>query len=302
MDREWLKDEGFDGPEHFMMSWFEGPLPGGHKAVVDAVIREEWQSVAYDERRPRTVPKAQGYTVTGDIVNADGASVGKFHRDVVYDPATRAVTVTHESLMLDKKVHGQGIADAFNAHAVAKYQEYGVSEIRVHAGSTVGGYAWARQGFRISPEEDRHIRVAEMLTSAQYQLHAEAHHLGREATSAIQQEIKALKAANDAGEDVQPIHVAALGERVRQWTQIKSTEDHDHEYRTWLGKEALLGASWMGHYILEPGRPVVGSVSDLAHAHVRAAYGASPELFAALEARFGFVTVPEDEEEPAQGY
>jgi GNAT superfamily N-acetyltransferase len=278
VDKEWLDDEGFESEEAFLSSWYSHDLPGGYRSEVSTA------TPALDKFGSAYGPKSTGparWKVEGTILTPSGHEAGRFKRKIDYNPETRELTVTHDILVLHPEHQGKGIADAFNAQSVQQYQRYGVRAIRLHAAMDVGGYAWARQGFRIFPEEEREREINRLIKRAEHALE-DAYELTDESRLAIRKEIGALKMANAAGEDVQPIHIASLGERVQQYQLTRPGHD---PYQSWVGKSALMGSGWMGHFILDPDAPVVGSSTCLRHVHLRPAYGASDELMTALARR-----------------
>jgi hypothetical protein len=102
------------------------------------------------------------------------------------DPATRAVVgrmdrvlefpedsppeVYHKFFDLDRSVQASGIAKDLLANSIAMYQQLGISRVTLFAALEVGGYAWAKYGFR--PDGRRETRqlyrqVAERLSGLQ---------------------------------------------------------------------------------------------------------------------------------------
>jgi hypothetical protein len=280
-DDEWLRDEGFDSEEAFLTTWYAHDLPEGYRSSVLRV------SPALDKFGGTYGPSSDGpmrWKIEGKILTPSGHEAGRFKRKIEYNRDTRELSVTHDILVIDTDHQGKGLADAFNAEAVAKYQEYGVRDIKLHAAMNVGGYAWARQGFRIFPEGERENEINQLLKRADHALE-DAYELTDESRLAIRKELKALKKANSAGEDVQPIHIAALGEKVQQYEVNKPGKD---PYRSWVGKSALLGSGWMGHYVIDPKAPIVGSITCLHHASLRPKYGGNIELLNVLGRRMGW--------------
>jgi len=214
--------------------------------------------------------------VTGVIMHGS-KNVGNFTR--VMNLNGNELSAYHEILEIKPEHQGQGIADRFNAHAISEYQHFGVDHISLEAGLTVGGYAWARQGFRFNPVHSmtRQQFVNDVLKAAQ----SRAEHVPnlRPHKAQLLKDIEALRKANNAGEDVQPIHLASLGEKYARTTGM---DDHHREYVTWPGKSALLGRSWMGIYYFDAAKPVTAAASSLEHGALRPAYGLSAALTEAL--------------------
>lgn len=74
-----------------------------------------------------------------------GNSVGNFAREI--DVARDGVHIYHDALSIKPAFQGRGFGTAFFEDSLAKYKERGVVSLRVTAGSSVGGYQWARRGF-----------------------------------------------------------------------------------------------------------------------------------------------------------
>lgn len=283
VDDEWLADEGFESEEAFLKSWYTHDLPDGYRAEATKA------TPALDKFGSKYGPESSGpirWKVEGKILSSSGREIGRFKRKIEYNDETRDLTVTHDVLVLDPDHQGRGLADAFNAQAVEKYQRYGVRAIRLHAAMDVGGYAWARQGFRIFPEDEREREIDRLLKRAEYAVEDNEHQFTKAQRSKIMSEIKRLRTANRDGDDVQPIHVATIGESVAQYDTDAPGKP---SYRSWVGKSALMGSGWMGHYILDPDKPVVASSTSLHHACLRPKYGASLHLVEALSRRMGWL-------------
>lgn len=182
-------------------------------------------------------------------------------RELSIDGAGRLVA-HHETLYVEPAHQNQGIADRFNAHAVEQYQKLGVDRIDLHAGDAVGGYAWARQGFRIFEGDRKKFlnaqldRIGTLLKAPVLRPHAKK----------IMKDVAALRKAIDAGEDVQPIHVAALGEK---YARYKGRDDHGNTYSTWPGKSLLIGTNWIGNYYFDANKAVTAAATDLEHSELR---------------------------------
>lgn len=225
---------------------YETTLPGNHRSVVD---REETYSA-----------DTAMYYVSGHIQNASGRNVGFFERVLYQDEAGKLV-VNHETFTLDGDRQSMGIGAAFNAHAIAKYREHEVDRVETYAGYEVGGYAWAREGFRIqSSDQGRHERIAEFAQLAHTHVNdAERdNRYTKEDARSMRSTIDKLVSASARGEDVQPIHITTLGYDAPHW---KMRDAYDREYDTWVGKEAMLGTHWPGVYYFDYGsKAVAGSV------------------------------------------
>lgn len=243
--------------ENVIRRAYEGDLGGGVKSVVTHL---RGYIPTYDAPQSRYHDAHNNVEVRGNLVNEDGQKMGEFIRTIVRDE--RTLVVKHDLLEINAKYRGQGIADRFNARAVATYEAMGVDRIVLDAAMTHGGYAWARQGFRIYGDNaDRHAIVERLASGVRIDEkgRVEGHaltHPEREDS----QELAALVRASAAGEDIQPIHLASIGENRRNGKD------------TWFGKDLLLGATWPGVYYLDRGNPVTASAVDLHYADLRPAF------------------------------
>lgn len=89
-----------------------------------------------------------GSSSASGVVHDGGREVGTFTRDQTLHPEGR-LEVHHSYLKLDGSAQGSGFARAFNDRAFARYAEAGVDDVTILAALSVGGYAWARQGFEL---------------------------------------------------------------------------------------------------------------------------------------------------------
>lgn len=207
----------------------------------------------------------EGYIYRRSVTGTNSI-VGNFKRNISVDDNGKLL-VYHDELFLDPAHHGKGIADRFNMHAVEKYQKYGVDRIELSAEHDVGGFAWARQGFRHNgPDDERRRFLGRQLERVEGQLLKPQFrdHAGR-----VRKEVRALQAALKAGEDVQPIHIASIGEG---YARGKGVGEGGIEYPTWPGKSVLLGTKWPGVYYFDANRAVTAAASSLEHANLRPAF------------------------------
>ena len=90
-------------------------------------------------------------SVSGDIRDASGVSVGSFHR--IFERKNGELIVHHNYLQLQDSEQGKGIGAAiFNAQ-VDSYEKHGVAKVELAAAS-VGKYAWTKAGFDWHADED----------------------------------------------------------------------------------------------------------------------------------------------------
>jgi hypothetical protein len=89
----------------------------------------------------------QNVDVRGSIIDGDGNQVGEFHRRFFVDDYGK-LSASHELLNIyDEQHQGTGFAKVFNKQAEDYYISRGITDVHVHAAMSVGGYAWAKQGF-----------------------------------------------------------------------------------------------------------------------------------------------------------
>lgn len=236
--------------EKFVASWYDAKLPNGYTIKVKA----------------ENIMSGTLFTVEGTIHNEYGRQVGSFEREINFDmhgPEHRdygTTVVKHETLVLEASAQGKGIADALNAHSMEMYRKYGVDRIETHAGYDVGGYTWAVAGFRIEGSVPRHEEIAQLMNDGvKYKLPQlmKEGHLTEEQRDDVLHKLNALREASLAGEDIQPIHIASLGEDTHKFKREGNSGD---PYTTWVGKELLLGRNWEGVYYLAK-EPVTASVT-----------------------------------------
>lgn len=150
------------------------------------------------------------------VYDSAGTQVGVISRAIHHDTNS----VGHSSINLDRGLRGQGFATRFNANAEQKYREAGVESIRLHAGSTVGGYAWARAGYGFADPASRQDVGARALEA------------GGKYSASVRSEIRRVVDNPNSS----PIDFAMIG--------------HTAGAETWPGKEIMLGSEWDGVKIL----------------------------------------------------
>lgn len=245
-----IEPEGYESPEEARIMFgsrvYDADLGDGYQARVVGV---------------RTIPNGVAVTIK---IRKGHEEVALSTRELSIDGAGKLVA-HHETLYVEPKHQNQGIADRFNAHAVAEYQKIGVDRIDLHAGDTVGGYAWARQGFRIF-EGDRKKFLTDQLDRLDTTL---LKPVLKPHAKKVRDEAAALRKAIEASEDVQPIHLASLGER---YARYESHDDHGNTYTSWPGKNLLIGTNWLGQYYFDANRAVTAAATDLEHSHLRPSF------------------------------
>lgn len=235
----------------FAREIFDTDLGDGYRSSVSEVV-------VYDNKE---------MNVRG-VITHKGREVGTFDRLITVEKRGK-VSVDHTELMIAAAHRSKGLADRFNAHAVAKYQEMGVDRITLHAGDSVGGFAWARQGFRwATPEGGRKVAETALKTIEAQIKYSPLLKDDKQ----IKAEVSAVRKALEAGEDVQPIHIASIGER-NKWM---SEDEIGNPYTNWPGKAAMLKSRWEGVYYFDASDAVTAAASSLEHARLRPQYRAVP--------------------------
>ncbi|MFY1588694.1 hypothetical protein ACN267_29860 [Micromonospora sp. WMMD734] len=223
--------------------------------------------------------------VRAAVHDPDGVPVGRvvrsFHRD--HDGS---LFVEHVSLKLSERVQGQGFAREWNGHLTDWYRYSGVERVEVHAASTVGGYAWARDGFdwasntghRAEGVLDRlrdelravDVDIALARRAADGDDPVDVDRLReRYGTSEPEQVLTEAYRQREAGREILDrarSHPFGSGRYPTPFeiSQAGWGEHHRGRDASWIGKRALLGADWKG----------VKSISDTGPLHPRSAYTA----------------------------
>ncbi|WP_431886332.1 hypothetical protein [Micromonospora wenchangensis] len=223
--------------------------------------------------------------VRAAVHDPDGVPVGRvvrsFHRD--HDGS---LFVEHVSLKLSERVQGQGFAREWNGHLTDWYRYSGVERVEVHAASTVGGYAWARDGFDWAPNTGH--RAEGVLDRLRTELRAVDVDIAlarraadgdgpvdvdrlraRYGTSDPEQVLTEAYRQREAGREILDrarSHPFGSGRYPTPFeiSQAGWGEHHRGRDASWIGKRALLGADWKG----------VKSISDTGPLHPRSAYTA----------------------------
>jgi predicted ABC-type ATPase len=269
--------DAFDLPSRshsLARSVYEHQLPGGHRSEVDEV---ESQFSGFS---------GQGFMeIKGYIYDRSGGTVGNFTRRLSYDTEKRELSVEHYELDLAESAQGSGVGAAFNTASIAEYRSIGVDHIKVQTGLSVGGYAWAREGFRFDEGDiygtgydqlrgmvsEGKAKVERSVFSEPDIRYERQLHIKTEASKRA----NALVNAARAGEDVQPIHVASIGEDDLRY---KVTTADGAVRETWPGKEMLMGQTWSGVYYLDAKNDAVTAAAAIVCEHgslVAACYDAS---------------------------
>ena len=125
------------------------------KAVVDKATMEtfaadvashmpgEWQVTMEAEQK-----FGDGVRVQWRVGEAFGKDAGIIERQFYRDPSTGDLLVEHESMRLPASMQNKGIGKDVLREQIAFYDKLGVTKVRLHANIDVGGYAWARAGWK----------------------------------------------------------------------------------------------------------------------------------------------------------
>jgi len=93
------------------------------------------------------------FNIEVQIHDEDGREAGRMNRTFSRDENGR-LKVYHNRFVIKNRYHGKGIASDINEHVEEQYEKLGVHEITLNANATVGGYAWARQGYDFATENE----------------------------------------------------------------------------------------------------------------------------------------------------
>jgi predicted ABC-type ATPase len=268
-----LDQDIFDLPSRamsFARSVWDHDLPDGARSAVTAAP-SSWNSYS----------KTGSIVVSGKILDKKGNEIGGFDRTLKYDGIN--LSVKHEYLEMKRGQQNTGVGSAFNMESLKQYREIGVDHIDVEAGLAVGGYAWAREGFRLEPGKDswsgeelsRHDQLKYLAQYAKVAIDMSINtnidikpSEGVRIRAESKRRLATLVKASKNGEDVQPIHIASIGEDDLRFQSGKG-------YETWPGKEMLLGSTWNGSYYLDADAPVTASGTCEHGNLVAACYSAS---------------------------
>lgn len=206
--RRWGADDQAEA-EAFAQQTFEGTFGSqGLKAEVSDVL---------------ILARTGDLRVQGVVLDASGNPVGKFTRAFNHEQHIVSLDrtpsyVEHVHLDLDPNVQGTGFSREFNEHAEAEYAKAGYEQVLLVANIDVGGYAWARQGFKIN---ESHQLMADLSKDS---LKTRVRDAYSTISPAVQTRLSALIDSN-------------------QMAELAADPD---------GKQILLGSSWRGVKDLQP--------------------------------------------------
>jgi hypothetical protein len=175
--------------------------------------------------------------VFGKIYDKDNKYVGAFQRNLVTWKSGDDSYVEHDSLYLNDDVQGGGFAQRFNAHAENAYRDAGFKQIRLYANVSVGGYAWATQGYDF--QNHAGLELALHRIRGEIALKPEW-----KSNDKLQAEFEALNARSTPehfanGTSPKPVELAMLGHEL-------AAVPRDGKHLTWPGKSGLMEAGWHG--------------------------------------------------------
>ena len=174
-----------------------------------------------------------GISATGPfidgVISVDGVHAGPVARRFYRDDQAKLV-VSNYALMLEPWAQRHGFATAFARRMEDYYRRSGVDRIVVHATDTIGGYAWAVQGFDWNPDriDDSIANVVQRLNTVANQVHSQ---LARRALAEM-----TVRLVGGRGE-VRPFGRLPTPDEIAALT----TEDVPD-----LGKRVMLSSDWHG--------------------------------------------------------
>lgn len=95
--------------------------------------------------------------LTMALLAEDGSKAGLISRHFLRNEAGQ-LEVYHDTFRLNDSVQGHGLARLVQKNSFQLYDQLGVSKVRLSAASAVGGYAWARYGWELTPRGMTELR------------------------------------------------------------------------------------------------------------------------------------------------
>ncbi len=211
-------------------SWFEHDLINGYVSKVHA------SRAAYDDGGLKYI------SIDGTINTHLGTQVGDFHR-AIYDDFD-GIKINHDGFDVYEEWQGSGIGSVFISKCFDAYAQAGVDRVAVYASDYMGGFVWARMGFRIRNDTTRHTIIKWMISRVRTVIF-DAPISASKKKQAFSDMDKILS-ASEKGEDIQPCHVAAIGEEYATWG------GQNGHMILWPGKKALMNyGAWDGVYYFD---------------------------------------------------
>ena len=209
--------------------------------------------------------------VEGVVHDDSGNEVGSFVRHVY--PVTGVVE--NSNLDLDPQHQGQRFADSFYQQADAELYRHGIRRSTLTANGEVGGYAWARRGYDWDLDYRRATftslgdRIESVLQNGNPNYSKENDGSWSPEGYVGEEEFKKIQLAADERKQLQawlaifreaakpggsmrglptPQDIAEYGEEMH-YPRFSSS---GREYRSWIGKDILMGSVWRGIRDIEP--------------------------------------------------
>ncbi len=164
------------------------------------------------------------------IKDSTGKKVGKIERMFSYIRGDELV-VDHLHFALEQNHQNNGLAADINERAEQEYRKIGVTGIELIANMSIGGYAWARQGYDFSNSRERE----KLLES-------------------IDQKLLGLALSGKFSMEQGDVLRAELVKMEHPW-EIAEWNPLDEPPGKHLGKYLLVGTTWNGIKSLDPNSP-----------------------------------------------
>lgn len=240
--------DGIDEAEiETMLKTMSGPIGDGFS------LRFDSGEYAYTRNGD---PVRSDLSLYGVVLDDRGIVSGKFTRNLVQDKYTREWHVWNAEFAMAKELQGQGIGTEATQRIEDYWIAHGISDVRVQAGGTVGGYAWARAGFGWDPSQFRPNKKYVQDTMVYITSNTVWPQEVRDRAKAMWEQ---AEKAVDVDELPTPYEISELG---RDFTTEILGDDMDYEnlVPTWAGKSAMLTMArghkvWQGAKTLPPMAP-----------------------------------------------
>lgn len=136
-------------------SWNEW---GTRRDEIEQIVREQidGEYAGLQVRLEKVAGDENTLQFDAKILDSNGRSVGTTIRQFSRN-RNGTLSVYHALMTLDRRVQGQGFAEAWNGRLMRWYSESGLDRITVSANIDVGGYTWARQGFDFASVSDANV-------------------------------------------------------------------------------------------------------------------------------------------------
>ena len=157
-------------PEIMQPTWLRNTWAGEHGS---GGLRAQVTSTASNLSATPTSVSGRS-TARGRVARGADEHIGTFTRDQTLHSSGRA-EVHHSYMSLTSAAHGTGYARSFNDRAFARYAAAGVDDVTIHAALSVGGYAWARQGFELHGDPAQRAQTIRNIIQRSGALTAEDH-------------------------------------------------------------------------------------------------------------------------------